>query len=110
MAKSKLDISDLEFIGSFGVDTGQVIISDPSYLEEWNPNTNDDFELDKYANQYGYLGSCHATMSAAGGGILGIASAVAISTGWGDGVYPVYVKRGEDNRIMQVLIDFEGII
>lgn len=31
---------------------------------------------------------------------------VAFSTGWGDGNYPVHVKRNEDGRIMQVLINF----
>jgi hypothetical protein len=32
---------------------------------------------------------------------------IAVSTGYGDCVYPVFVRRGEDCRIMQVLIDFE---
>lgn len=40
------------------------------------------------------------------GGIVD-SMAVAVMTGWGDGLYPVYVKRGEEGRIMQVMIDFE---
>jgi len=110
MAKKKLDLSDIEHVGSFMVDSGQAIIGDPSYLDEWNPNINDDFEPERYAGEYGYLGACQATLSEAGAGTIGMSSAVAVSTGWGDGVYPVYVKRGEGDRIMQVIIDFEGVI
>jgi len=34
--------------------------------------------------------------------------AVAFSTGWGDGTYPVYVKLNEDERVSMVIIDFEN--
>jgi len=35
-------------------------------------------------------------------------SAVVFSTGYGDGVYPVYVQMNEDGRVSKVVIDFEG--
>jgi hypothetical protein len=36
--------------------------------------------------------------------------AVVFSTGYGDGVYPVYVKLNDDGRVSMVVIDFEGNI
>jgi len=39
-----------------------------------------------------------------GGQVTGLAAA--FSTGYGDGEYPVKVRRNAEGRIMQVLIDF----
>jgi len=46
----------------------------------------------------------HTTLTPARGGQVGLG--VAFSTGWGDGNYPVHVKRNTEGRIMQVLINF----
>lgn len=107
MANSKIDLDKFEYAGSFGVDSGQAMVGDPCYLTEWNPNENDDFEPDSYAGEYGYLGACHATLSDKQYGVLGFSSAVAFTTGYGDGLYPVYVLKNSDGRISKVLIDFE---
>jgi hypothetical protein len=45
------------------------------------------------------------TLQAQRGGAVDLGAAV--STGQGDGRYPVYVKRDADGRITQVLIDFQ---
>lgn len=48
----------------------------------------------------------HTTLNAGRGGQIDLG--VAFSTGFGDGLYPVKVRRCDDGRIMQVLIDFES--
>jgi len=56
--------------------------------------------------EYGYLGACNATLGK-GFGQLGN-QAVAFSTGYGDGLYPVYAHINEDGRVGMVVIDFTG--
>lgn len=53
-----------------------------------------------------YNAVCRTTLQGSGGGVVD-GLGVAVTTGWGDGQYPVYVKRDEEGRIVQVLIDFE---
>lgn len=104
----KVDLKKWTYAGSFGVDSGQAMVGDPCYLSEWNPNENDEFLPDSYAGEYGYLGACHATLSEDQFGVLGFSSGVVFATGYGDGIYPVYVLKNSDGRISKVLIDFEG--
>lgn len=104
-----MNTSTLTEIGSFSVDSGQAIIGDPCYLDEWqNWDKEEPFEnhVEK-AGQYGYLGACGVTLKE-GYGMLGMGSAVAFTTGYGDGVYPVYAEFTEDGRIAKVVIDFVG--
>jgi hypothetical protein len=105
-----LSVDSLTLIGEFMVDSGQAIIGDPCYLEDWKlwDAEKDDFE--NHANnvgEYGYLGACNATLGK-GFGQLGNMSAVAFSTGYGDGLYPVYANITEDGRVGMVVIDFTG--
>lgn len=102
------EISNLTYAGSFGVDSGQAMVGDPCYLNEWkNWDEKEPFDNHKTeAGQYGYLGACGVTITK-GYGELGIKSAVAFSTGYGDGVYPVYVQLNEDGRVSKVVIDFD---
>jgi hypothetical protein len=100
----------MTFIGSFAVDSGQAMVGDPCYLDEWEPWNRKAEEFDKYvekAGEYGYLGACGA-ISNEGYGVLGNASAVVFSTGYGDGYYPVYAEFNEDGRIAKVVIEFIG--
>ena len=86
-----IKVDNLQLIGEFSVDSGQAIIGDPCYLDSWKHWNQDSGEkFDDYTNrkgEYGYLGACEATISK-GYGTLGTASAVAMSTGYGDGLYP----------------------
>jgi Protein of unknown function (DUF4241) len=106
-----IKVDNLQLIGEFSVDSGQAIIGDPCYLDSWkhwNQDTGEAF--DEYKNrqgEYGYLGACEATIGK-GYGTLGTGSAVALSTGYGDGVYPVYAQINDDNRVALVVIDFTG--
>jgi len=99
-------------IGSFTVDSGQAIVGDPCYLtdwETWNDNVEPFDNHKTKAGQYSYLGACGVTIEK-GYGELGYKTAVAFSTGYGDGMYPVYAEFDENNRIAKIVIDFEGDI
>jgi hypothetical protein len=101
----------LTLIGQFAVDSGQAMIGDPCYLDEWqnwDRESGIPFEDHKNrAGEYSYLGSCEATIGK-GFGELGLASSVVFSTGYGDGLYPVYAHINEDGRIGMVVVDFTG--
>jgi len=101
-----IDISDLDNIGYFMVDSGQAIIGDPCYLDDWEAQYTDFAEYKNSKGKYGYLGSCEATLNN-GSGVLEGGKAIAFTTGHGDGYYPVYVEYNKEGYISKVVIDFE---
>ena len=103
-----IKIHNLTLIGQFTVDSGQAIVGDPCYLDEWETwKEGEDFNHEEKAGQYGYLGACGVTLKQ-GYGDLGMGSAVAFSTGYGDGVYPVYAEINDEGRITKIVIPFVG--
>jgi hypothetical protein len=102
-------ITDLIEAGSFAVDSGQAMVGDPCYLDNWDTNKNDEWNLEGKENEYSYHGAS-ATTLANSYGELGIGTAVVFNTGYGDGYYPVYVQLNSDGRVSKVVIDFEGDI
>lgn len=102
-----ITLDKLTYAGSFGVDSGQAMVGDPCYLDNWETNNNESWELEGKVGQYSYHGAS-ATTIASNYGELGMSSAVVFSTGYGDGVYPVYVKLNDDGRVAMVIIDFDG--
>lgn len=98
-------------IGVVGVDSGQILITDPCYIgSQWKDS---DFDAGK-KGEYSYGGACKATMSDKGAGQLnyelGHAGAgVAACSGYGDGCYPVYAQYNGEGRIARILIDFEAM-
>lgn len=104
MTMTKID--ELIYAGSFAVDSGQAMVGDPCYLDNWKTNENEPFEITGKEGDYSYLGACATTLSN-NFGELG-SSAVVFSTGYGDGLYPVYVQLNKDGRVSKVVIDFEG--
>jgi len=102
------ELTGLELAGHITVDSGQVIVGDPCYLKVWDGNENDPFSVEGQQGQYSYLGSCEATLSENGFGTLNLGFAVALSAGYGDGDYPVYVKKNNDGKIALAIIDFTG--
>jgi hypothetical protein len=105
-----MDISKMTLIGSFAVDSGQAMVGDPCYLDQWEVWDDKVDSFDEYANKagsYGYLGSAQATLTK-GYGELGISNAVVFSTGYGDGIYPVYAEINDEGRVTRVVIDFVG--
>ena len=101
-------ITDLVYAGSFAVDSGQAMVGDPCYLDGWDTNKNDEWELEGKVGQYSYQGASATTLASNYGGLGN--SAVVFSTGYGDGLYPVYVQMNDDGRVSKVVIDFDGDI
>jgi hypothetical protein len=100
-------LSGLTYAGSFAVDSGQAMVGDPCYLDGWeNWENGTPFNHEENAGKYSYLGACGVTLKE-GYGSLGN-SAVVFSTGYGDGLYTVYVKLNDDCRVGMVVIDFDG--
>jgi hypothetical protein len=105
-----ISANNLTLIGEFSVDSGQAIVGDPCYLDDWKTWDSDVDTFDSHntkQGEYGYLGACNATLGK-GFGQLGGANAVAFTTGYGDGLYPVYADITEDGRIGMIVIDFTG--
>jgi hypothetical protein len=102
-----IDTDNLVLAGHFAVDSGQAMVGDPCYLDNWDTNKNDDWNTDGKEGQYSYHGAS-ATTIANSYGELGNGTAVVFNTGYGDGLYPVYVVLNGDDRVSKVIIDFEG--
>ncbi len=91
-------------IGTCAVDSGQIMIVDPCYLDEYKA---DDFEPGTGTiNEFSYSGACNTTLSQLGAGQLGSMTAVVASSGYGDGAYPVYATYDEDGVITKLEIEF----
>lgn len=82
------------------------MVGDPCYLDDWDTNKNDEWNLEGKEGEYSYHGSSATTLTDSFGQ-LGNSTAVVFQTGYGDGLYPVYVKLNDDNRVSMVVIDFE---
>jgi hypothetical protein len=98
---------DLILAGRIGIDSGQAMVGDPCYIDNWDTNKNDDWNIDGKEGQYSYHGAS-ATTLANSYGELGNGTEVVFNTGYGDGLYPVYVQMNDDGRVSKVVIDFEG--
>ena len=102
----KLDL-ELHYAGWSAVDSGQAMVCDPVYLEKWNDNQKEEWNLKGKEGEYSYQGAT-ATTLASSFGQLENATAVVFSTGHGDGLYPVYVHKDNNDVITKVVIDFVG--
>jgi hypothetical protein len=103
-----INATDLQYAGSFAVDSGQAMVGDPCYLGEWKGMVDGEpFDHENHIGEYGYLGACGTTIKDSFG-VLGNDEAVVFSTGYGDGHYPVYVQLNDEGRVVKVVIDFEG--
>lgn len=103
---------EIKQIGVVGVDSGQVVICDPCYIDsEWE---NEDVEFSKgkpAKNNFSYNACCQVTMNGDAGQLcykLGHAGVGVVSTsGYGDGLYPVYATIDkESGRIKELKIVF----
>jgi hypothetical protein len=106
---TQININELVLAGYFTVDSGQAMVGDPCYLDDWDTNKNDEWNLDGKEGQYSYHGASAMTIPNSYGE-LGHAKAVVFNTGYGDGMYPVYVELDYEGRVSKVLIDFMGDI
>lgn len=88
-------------VGDIGVDAGVVWIGDPCYLRDDSPN-NPLKHWDQFCRWLDEDNPRHVKAH----GMLGVAS----STGYGDGMYPVYARMTTDtwghNRVAELKIVF----
>lgn len=102
-----LDEKTLRPIGHVGVDSGQLIITDPCYLDSWE---NDEFDSADAPLNYSYSGACAATLGKNGGAEIGSGTqGVASRTAYGDGCYPVFQIIGDDGTVEGLFVDFNGM-
>ena len=99
-------------VGRVGVDAGMVMVGDPCYLDKFTDHEYDDAKVEaqkaKGKYDYSYSGACAATLGENSAGELGRADAVAVSSGYGDGVYPVYAHYNHEGRIERLEVVFSG--
>ncbi len=104
----KTKANQRECIGEIGVDAGLCWIGDPCYIlhraeppkaigKGWDEFCDILHEDDQYP-------TCKQLDYDLGHPGLG----VVVSTGYGDGVYPVYAEFSEDGRIARVSVEFIG--
>lgn len=89
-------------IGQVGVDSGSLLISDPSYINDHFSIEGDDI-YGIYPEQKRYK----QISTQVSKNTIRIPIAMTVQTGWGDGVYPVTAHYDKDGRIAKVEIDFE---
>ena len=101
-----------EIIGWCAVDSGQILITDPSYFADWKNNKMGDTGL----GDYSWSGACATTLTDKRAGQLnfpaGHAGAGVVSrSGLGDGYYPVYATYADlgdwGERVIKLEIVFE---
>lgn len=107
------DVDELEVVklGDVGVDSGQLLITDPLYIkEEWSPAGQEGVGIieDPELSPYSYEGACKATAGSGYGELayrLGHKGAgVVFATAFGDGLYPIYGEK-HDGRIVRVYVN-----
>jgi hypothetical protein len=82
-------------LGSVGVDSGQLVLVDPCYID--NPGIWD-------SGTYGKV--CEVTLGDNRGGAVPPGFLVAFSTGYGDGAYDVWATYNKDGLIAKVEVIF----
>jgi hypothetical protein len=111
-------------VGEVPVDSGQVFVVDPCYVldGEVEFEGNDDGQY-VVSSDNPYSRACAASCSEEQAGpfrasavthtplgkpidVNAMPDAVCTSTGWGDGLYPVYVEYDRDGRVARLIVEF----
>ena len=96
----------IEEMGMVAVDSGQLLITDPCYIDsDWE---NEKIGASQNMN-YSYSGTCEVTESEKGYGQLkskkgNEGAGIAFGTAFGDGMYPVYGEKYND-KIIRVYVN-----
>lgn len=106
--------ADTKLIGYCSVDSGQIMLSDPCYVEQFRvemdePDGKFDATLEPVGGSYPYTynGASSATCSEQSAGALGGGLGVVVTSGYGDGSYPVYATYNSEGRIIEARIVFD---
>ncbi|MGH7172938.1 MAG: DUF4241 domain-containing protein [Gemmataceae bacterium] len=104
----KTNINLRKYIGEIGVDAGLCWIGDPCYiLHKEQPPKAIGKDWDEFCDllldddQYPTAKQFHYDLGHPGLGVV-------VSTGYGDGTYPVFAEFNEEGRIAKVLVEFIG--
>lgn len=94
----------MEQIGTIFVDAGIVMVGDPCYSLPDNGSHRDAIARD-------WLRFCEATFADPNNADgystpLGEGTSVVVSSGYGDGQYPVFVERSPDGRVARLVVEF----
>jgi hypothetical protein len=100
-----------KLLGYIGVDSGQVMIGDPCYLDEFQsagfqPNRESE------PGEFSYQAACEASLSSEAAGMIGefpvadAARAAVSDTGIGDGIFPVYRITNTAGEVTGLLVSF----
>ena len=98
-----------QLIGYVPVDSGQIVIIDPCYLQDWRHGDYDPDTAGEPRNDYEAV--CRLTVGDSNFGEIerGTVHGVASRTAYGDGVYPVYAELDRvGGRPLKLTIYFEG--
>jgi len=98
-----------KLIGHCGVDSGQLLIVDPCYLNQWKDG---EFHPKTKKIKNSYDEACKITCNtkeSAGEMIISGAfgTGIVFASGYGDGEYPVYATYNKDKRIIKIEINME---
>lgn len=105
-------------IGHVAVDSGQIMIVDPCYInadfpKEFDPGQLGEFDDSPTQPSYemNYDGCCNASLNKNGYGQLGNNFSDTLGfvsrTAYGDGVYPVYADIDRNGTVKSITIDFD---
>jgi hypothetical protein len=92
-----------EQVGVCGVDSGMIWIGDPSYCVTPDADEHPAASWAEFCGQTDGMEAAKQFHFARGHAGLG----VCVRSGHGDGLYPVYVRRGADGCVMEVRIVFD---
>jgi hypothetical protein len=93
-------------IGDVMVDSGQMMVGDPCYLHDFKAGEFDPNGPKTENGEYSYDGASRATLYGQNlGGVIGEGRAVCVSSGYGDGTYPVHVEIKE-GRVKRLIVTF----
>lgn len=97
--------SKWEKAGTIGVDAGVCWIGDPCYILHTDSPKEIGKDWEEFCN---ILESKQKNGTAQFDYDLGHPGlGFCVGTGYGDGEYPIYVKRNNEGRIMQVMVSFD---
>jgi hypothetical protein len=88
-----------KIIGYCGVDSGQLLVIDPCYLNKWKDG---DYDPDKKLDN-SYQRACEITVAGDSAGEVQ-EGGVVFASGYGDGNYPVVATYNPDGRIIKIEI------
>lgn len=98
-------MSKLERVGEIGVDAGLCWIGDPCYIiHNETPNHHLGRSWQEFCDELHKHEKNGATQFHYNKGHAGLG--VCVSTGYGDGCYPVYVERNEEGRVKRLVVEF----